>query len=132
MKQKIALFCDVNEEAVITARDVDSIYEVPLVLQAEGLDTVVLKLLNIVRPDRAYFGEKDYQQLQAIREMVGEFSIPTEIVACSTVREASGLAESSRNALLSDGARRKASAIHRVLESAIDPVETSQIPVSVR
>ena len=69
-----------------------------------GVMTVVLKLLNIVRADRAYFGEKDYQQLRAITEMAQEFFIPTEIVPCATVREESGLAESSRNMLLSPDA----------------------------
>src|SRR6202030_3760394 len=54
-----------------------------------GVRTVVLKLLNIVRADRAYFGEKDYQQLKIITEMVEDFFIPTEIIPCSTVREES-------------------------------------------
>src|SRR6266849_2711966 len=66
----------------------------------QGVATVVLKLLNLVRADRAYFGEKDYQQLQVVTEMAAEFFIPTEIIPCPTVREDSGLAESSRNMLL--------------------------------
>jgi pantoate--beta-alanine ligase len=83
-----------------------------------GVLTVVLKLLGLVRPHRAYFGEKDYQQLQAVTDMVREFFIPTEIVACPTVREASGLAESSRNALLPAEAREKAHHIYRILTTA--------------
>lgn len=83
-----------------------------------GVLTVVLKLLGLVRPHRAYFGEKDYQQLQAVTDMVRDFFIPTEIVPCPTVREASGLAESSRNALLPAEARQKAPHIHRVLTTA--------------
>jgi pantoate--beta-alanine ligase len=83
-----------------------------------GVMTVVLKLLNLVRADRAYFGEKDYQQLRVISGMASDFFIPTEIVACSTVRQASGLAESSRNSLLSCDARRKAACIHRALTTA--------------
>src|SRR5262252_1960753 len=79
----------------------------------QGVLTVVLKLLNIVRPDRAYFGEKDYQQLQAVSDMVREFFLATEIVACPTVREESGLALSSRNALLSVQGRDKAAALFR-------------------
>ena len=67
--------------------------------------TVVLKLLNLVRADRAYFGEKDYQQLRAITEMTQEFFLPTRITPCPTVREESGLAMSSRNALLSPEGR---------------------------
>jgi pantoate--beta-alanine ligase len=70
-----------------------------------GVLTVVLKLLNIARADRAYFGEKDYQQLR-------------EIIPCATVREDSGLAESSRNRLLSVEGRRKAAAIYRELTNA--------------
>ena len=68
-----------------------------------GVMTVVLKLLNLVRADRAYFGEKDYQQLRTVREMVDDFFLLTQIVPCATVREESGLALSSRNALLSPG-----------------------------
>jgi pantoate--beta-alanine ligase len=84
----------------------------------EGVLTVVLKLLNLVRPDRAYFGEKDYQQLKVITEMVREFFIPTEIVCCPTVREATGLAESSRNRLLGAEARQKAPCLYRVLTTS--------------
>lgn len=83
-----------------------------------GVMTIVLKLLNLVRPHRAYFGEKDYQQLKVVTDMVQEFFIPTEIVPCATVREESGLAESSRNRLLSAEARQKAASLFRVLTTA--------------
>lgn len=66
-----------------------------------GVLTVVMKLLNIVRPQRAYFGEKDYQQYLLIREMVKAFFIGIDIIACPIIREASGLAYSSRNNRLS-------------------------------
>lgn len=84
----------------------------------QGVMTIVLKLLNLVRADRAYFGEKDYQQLRTIAEMVQDFFIPTEIVACPTVREPSGLAESSRNRLLSPPARGKAARLFCALSTA--------------
>jgi pantoate--beta-alanine ligase len=84
----------------------------------QGVMTVVLKLLNLVRADRAYFGEKDFQQLRVVTEMAEDFFVPTEIVGCPTVREASGLAMSSRNAQLSPGAREKAAEIYRTLQSA--------------
>ncbi|MBV8842094.1 MAG: pantoate--beta-alanine ligase [Bryobacterales bacterium] len=87
----------------------------------KGVMTVVLKLLNLVRADRAYFGEKDFQQLKIIQGMVNDFFIPTEIVACPTVREPSGLAESSRNALLSAAGRERAGSIFQVLTSASTP-----------
>lgn len=80
-----------------------------------GVLTVVLKLFGLVRPARAYFGEKDYQQLQAVTDMVRDFFIPTEIVPCPTVRESSGLAESSRNALLPAEVRPKAPQLYRAL-----------------
>jgi pantoate--beta-alanine ligase len=86
----------------------------------QGVMTVVLKLLNLVRADRAYFGEKDYQQLQVITEMTRDFFIPTENVPCPTVRTESGLAESSRNALLSPQAREKAASLFRVLTDSPD------------
>jgi pantoate--beta-alanine ligase len=86
----------------------------------QGVMTVVLKLLNLVRPDRAYFGEKDYQQLKILSDMVHDFFVQTEIVPCSTVREESGLAESSRNRLLSPTARRRASSLFHALTSAPD------------
>lgn len=89
----------------------------------EGVMTVVLKLLNLVRADRAYFGEKDYQQLKVIQDMVSDFFIPTEIIACPTVREDSGLAASSRNALLSAASRTKAAALFCALTSAPNPSE---------
>jgi pantoate--beta-alanine ligase len=84
----------------------------------QGVMTVVLKLLNLVRPSRAYFGEKDYQQLRVIKEMTREFFVPTEIVACPTVREESGLAASSRNALLSVAGREKAAVMAQALRQA--------------
>ncbi|MFN7932757.1 MAG: pantoate--beta-alanine ligase [Bryobacteraceae bacterium] len=81
----------------------------------EGVMTVVMKLLNLARADRAYFGEKDFQQLRTVEEMVQEFFLTTEIVACPTVRTASGLAESSRNRLLSAEGLEKAADLYRVL-----------------
>jgi pantoate--beta-alanine ligase len=81
----------------------------------QGVMTVVLKLLNLIQADRAYFGEKDYQQLKIITDMAEDLFIPTEIVSCPTVREESGLAESSRNRLLSAEARQKASCLFRAL-----------------
>lgn len=83
-----------------------------------GVLTVVMKLLQIAGAERAYFGEKDYQQLVLIRGMCRAFFIPTEIVACPTVREADGLALSSRNARLSPAERALAPGFHRALVSA--------------
>jgi pantoate--beta-alanine ligase len=89
----------------------------------QGVLTIVLKLLNLVQPHRAYFGEKDFQQLRSITELVEEFFIPTGIVACPTVRAASGLAESSRNARLSPAGREKATALYRALVESPTPAD---------
>jgi pantoate--beta-alanine ligase len=85
--------------------------------------TVVLKLLQVAAADRAYFGEKDWQQLQLVQGMADAFFLPTTIVACPTVRESSGLALSSRNTRLSEADRRKAPDFHRVLTEAATAAE---------
>jgi pantoate--beta-alanine ligase len=87
----------------------------------DGVLTVVLKLLNIVRPQRAYFGEKDWQQLRLVSDMAAAFFLDTEIVACPTVREVDGLAMSSRNALLSPAERALAPTLARVLAAGGEP-----------
>ena len=80
-----------------------------------GMLTVVLKLLQIVRPDRAFFGEKDYQQLVLIRQMVADLNVDVQIVGVPTVREADGLAMSSRNRYLSPEERELAGALSSAL-----------------
>ena len=80
-----------------------------------GVATVVLKLLNIIQPQRAYFGRKDYQQALVVLRLVSDFDLPVEIVLCPTVREADGLAMSSRNAYLNPEQREQAAAIYRSL-----------------
>jgi pantoate--beta-alanine ligase len=81
----------------------------------EGVLTVVAKFLNMVRPDRAYFGQKDYQQLTLIRQMTDDLDLGVEIVGVPTVREADGLALSSRNVYLSADERQHALALSRSL-----------------
>jgi pantoate--beta-alanine ligase len=83
----------------------------------EGVMTVVMKLLGLASAHRAYFGEKDYQQYRLIAEMVRDFFISTEIIPCPTVRTCSGLADSSRNALLSDEGRERAACIYEAITS---------------
>jgi pantoate--beta-alanine ligase len=83
-----------------------------------GVAQVVSKLFNIVNPDRAYFGQKDFQQLVIIKTLVKQLKIPVDIVACPIVREESGLAMSSRNELLSAEERLNAAIIHQTLTKA--------------
>lgn len=83
----------------------------------DGVLTVVLKLLNIIKPGRAYFGEKDYQQYKLIKGMAEAFFLPTGIIACTTVRDEDGLALSSRNLLLSPREREFALNFPRLLKT---------------
>lgn len=86
----------------------------------DGVLTVVLKLLILVRADRAYFGEKDWQQLELVRGLAEAFFLDTEILGVPTVREPDGLALSSRNVRLSERARVLAPEFYRVLATAVD------------
>ena len=88
-----------------------------------GVATVVLKLFHLVQPDRAYFGEKDAQQLAIIRRMVQDFNLPLTIVAVATVREPDGLALSSRNVLLTREQREIAPVLSGSLRKAIDLIQ---------
>lgn len=92
----------------------------------DGVLTVVMKLLNIVDADRAYFGEKDFQQLQLIKDMTKNFFMKTEIVACPTLREKDGLAMSSRNVRLTETGRLKAPAIFAALKNSKSAAEARE------
>lgn len=81
----------------------------------QGVCVVVKKLFDIIEPNKAYFGEKDFQQLMVIKHMVKSLALPVEIIACPTVRESDGLAMSSRNALLNPDERKNAPLLFRTL-----------------
>jgi pantoate--beta-alanine ligase len=81
----------------------------------EGVATVVAKLFGMTQADRAYFGQKDWQQLQVVRRMVTDLNIPVEVVGCETIREPDGLAMSSRNARLDPLSRAQAPALYRIM-----------------
>ncbi|MCM4150570.1 pantoate--beta-alanine ligase [Arenibacter sp. N53] len=84
----------------------------------DGVGTIVEKLLSLISPTRAYFGEKDFQQLQIIKKLIKITNLPIEIVGCPIVREANGLAMSSRNERLSKAQRKEAAYIYKTLKAA--------------
>jgi len=92
-----------------------------------GVATIVKKLFDLVLPDRAYFGEKDFQQLAVIKYLVKTLNIPVEIVPCPTLREANGLAMSSRNQRLSSDEKKLAPLIYRTLEAGKEKLNNQPI-----
>lgn len=94
-----------------------------------GVATVVLKLLNIVDPTRAYFGQKDYQQTLIIKRMVRDLDINTDIVVCPTIREADGIAMSSRNQYLNERERAAASVLYRALQKGYEAIRSGIINI---
>jgi len=91
-----------------------------------GMLTVVLKFLNLVQPTRAYYGEKDYQQLLLIKKMAEALFLPYEIIGCETIRAEDGLALSSRNARLSKEQREKAAYFPKFLTSTLNPAQITE------
>lgn len=91
-----------------------------------GVCTVVSKLFNIVTPDRAYFGQKDAQQLAVIRHMVSDLNFDIEIVGCPIIREEDGLAKSSRNTYLNQEERRAATVLNRSLQAAEEALKNGE------
>jgi pantoate--beta-alanine ligase len=96
----------------------------------DGVATVVTKLFLMTGADRAYFGEKDYQQLLIVKRLARDLDIPVEVVPVATVRDADGLALSSRNALLDDEQRSRAPAIHRILTAVAQRLAASDGPAA--
>lgn len=91
-----------------------------------GVATVVNKLFNIVQPDQALFGEKDYQQLQIIKRMVADLNMPIDIISVPTCRESDGLAMSSRNSYLDTKQRRQAPQLYQILNQLKTQIETGR------
>jgi pantoate--beta-alanine ligase len=97
----------------------------------EGVTTVVAKLMSIVQPTRAYFGEKDYQQALVIRRMAADLNLPVDVVTLPTIREQDGLAVSSRNRHLGPEERRAAAGIYRALSQGAEMLREEVAPLEV-
>ncbi len=95
----------------------------------KGVATVVTKLFNIVKPTRAYFGQKDYQQSLIIKQMVKDLNMDIDIIVCPTVREKNGLAMSSRNSYLNNNQRTAATVIYRCLREVSDLIKSGIIDI---
>lgn len=91
-----------------------------------GVATIVTMLFNLVRPARAYFGEKDYQQLKVVQHLVRDLCLDIEIVPCETTRESDGLALSSRNVNLDEAERRAAPALFRGMKAAVEATQNGE------
>jgi pantoate--beta-alanine ligase len=96
-----------------------------------GVATIVLKLFNLVQPDRVYFGQKDAQQVRIIQQMVRDLNVPAEVRVCPIVREADGLALSSRNGYLEAEERRGATVLYRALTEARRRIEAGERDAAV-
>ena len=137
LEADIALLVTISEEIIVFAPTIEEIYAdnvktksyefqgLDEVMEGEfrddhfnGVGTIVEALLKLVKPHRAYFGEKDFQQLQIIKKMVELEKIPSKIIGCPIVREQSGLAMSSRNERLSKLMRKEAAFIYKTLKKA--------------
>ena len=94
-----------------------------------GVATVVAKLFNVVKPVRAYFGQKDFQQTVVISKMVKDLAMDIDVVTCPTIRERDGLAMSSRNAYLNEGHREASTVIYRCLREASDLIKSGIIDI---
>jgi len=137
LEKDMSLLETISKDILIFAPTVDAIYEGNTVSQRfnfeglenemegkfrpghfDGVGTVVKRLFEIVKPNNAYFGEKDFQQLQIIKKLVKNYSIPVNIVGCKIHREANGLAMSSRNTRLTDNQKKEAPFIYKTLKTA--------------
>lgn len=137
LENDLRLLESISKELFIFAPSVDTMYQGNTVSQQfdfdglehvmegkfrkghfDGVGTVVKRLFEIVKPDNAYFGEKDFQQLQIIKKLVSKHNIPVNIIGCEIHRERSGLAMSSRNSRLTDVQRKAAPFIYKTLKTA--------------
>ena len=146
LERDVALIEKLSNKVIVFTPSVTDIYEENTVAQIfsyngledqmeganrpghfNGVGTIVKKLFEIVTPTKAYFGEKDFQQLQIIRNMTAQFNLPVEIIGCPIFRQADGLAMSSRNELLSEEAKKEAVKINQIMLQAKDLFQSKTI-----
>ena len=118
-------------EVTVHVAGVDTLEGVSRPGHFDGVATVVAKLFNLAGPSRAYFGEKDWQQLGVVRLLAADLSFPVDVIGCATVREADGLACSSRNARLSRAERAAATVLYRALSTAAVAVAAGECDTDI-
>lgn len=150
LERDVALIKMLSDNIIVYAPTVDDIYNGTTIAQKfeydglesemeganrpghfDGVGTIVKMLFEIIKPTNAYFGEKDFQQLQIVRKMVQKNNLDVNVVGCPIFREESGLAMSSRNERLSEKAKQKATYIYKVLQEAKDVFQKSDVKQTV-
>ena len=151
LERDIQIMQEVSNTIIVYAPEVEDIYEGKTVSQSfdydglenqmegkhrpghfDGVGTIVKRLFEIVQPNKAYFGEKDFQQLQIVKKLVEKNNIPVAVIGCPIHREDSGLAMSSRNERLSETARKNAAIIYQILNSAKEIFATNSTEATVK
>lgn len=151
LERDVQIMQDLNNNIIVYAPEVEDIYEGNTISENfeydglenqmegkhrpghfDGVGTIVKRLFEIIQPKRAYFGEKDFQQLQIVKKLVSKYKIPVDVIGCPIHREANGLAMSSRNERLSESAREKAAIIYQILNSAKEIFQTNSAEETIK
>lgn len=151
LNRDVEIMQELSNNIIVYAPEVDDIYEGNTVSESfdydglenqmegkhrpghfDGVGTIVKRLFEIVQPNKAYFGEKDFQQLQIVKKLVEKNNIPVAVIGCPIHRENSGLAMSSRNERLSETARKNAAIIYQILNSAKEIFATNSAEATVK
>ena len=151
LERDVQIMQDLSNNIIVYAPEVADIYEGNTVSKSfnydglenqmegkhrpghfDGVGTIVKRLFEIIQPNKAYFGEKDFQQLQIVKKLVSKYNIPVDVIGCPIHREANGLAMSSRNERLSESAREKAAIIYQILNSAKEIFQTNSAEQTIK
>jgi len=151
LERDVQIMQDLNNNIIVYAPEVADIYEGNTISESfnydglenqmegkhrpghfDGVGTIVKRLFEIIQPNKAYFGEKDFQQLQIVKKLVSKYNIPVEVIGCPIHREANGLAMSSRNERLSETARENAAIIYQILNSSKEIFQTNSAEETIK